>query len=659
MKYVIVMLAMAIGVLYAQPVADTVQLKDAVVTAQSVPADPSQSLYRVEVVPAAMFQRIGATHAAEVLSHLLFVDVSEATTLGGSVSMQGIDGPRIKIMVDGVPVVGRLKGNIDLRHLPLSEVERIEVIRGPVSAHYGTDAVGGVVNIITRQNRRAGLRGRAWGLYESVNAFNAGLAVGYGFGAHDVQISGSFHDFKGLSTDPEVARSLNWNPRNQLGGQVTYRYALSNALDAGYTGRYFQEMMQEFGEADPHGRIRDKDYYTSRMDHVLRVQGNVGKAHYVDGYVAHLSYQRFHDTWKVDPQTGDVTLDSRDTRAKNKVKYTHVGSRTQFAGRRNAPLHYAVGYQTEHETTEGGRIADGKKQYWTAAVFGGVDYASLQGWRVAPSMRLVYNTVHGLLVTPSFQASYRWAQRHRVIVSYARGFRSPSLKELYLDFRINAGPITYVIEGNKDLKPETSDHYELRYEYRGPIKGGFGGLSVEGFYNNVTDLIALSPMQNFHRHYINVENYQSVGGNLIGHYQRGDALTIKVGGGILGRYNKFSENEEAERFLFSPEAVVDVTYRLPVVHVLVSASYKYSGPRPGYVLNEQDEVVEAVVRDAIHRMDVSMSRKWWNDRIEVVCGIKNLFDVQNVESFSEVGQAHARDMVLWGRSYFVRTSFSF
>src|ERR1043165_1344266 len=89
--------------------------------------------------------------------------------------MQGLTGENIKILVDGVPVIGRQNGNIDLSQIDMSNVERIEIAEGPLSINYGSNALGGVINIITRKNGTEKSIVSLKEYYESTGTFNSNL----------------------------------------------------------------------------------------------------------------------------------------------------------------------------------------------------------------------------------------------------------------------------------------------------------------------------------------------------------------------------------------------------------------------------------------------------------------------------------------------------
>ncbi|MDZ7846145.1 MAG: TonB-dependent receptor plug domain-containing protein [Owenweeksia sp.] len=80
-------------------------------------------------------------------------------------SRQGLSGAKIKILVDGVPVIGRLDGNIDISQINLSNIERVEIVEGPMSVQDGTDAVAGTINLITKKDFTAEIKGQPVNAY--------------------------------------------------------------------------------------------------------------------------------------------------------------------------------------------------------------------------------------------------------------------------------------------------------------------------------------------------------------------------------------------------------------------------------------------------------------------------------------------------------------
>ena len=89
---------------------------------------------------------------ANIIEKELNIKLSEDNLLGSSLSIQGVSGQNVKILIDNIPVIGRLNGNIDISQISLNNIEKIEIVEGPLSTVYGTDALAGTINLITKKN---------------------------------------------------------------------------------------------------------------------------------------------------------------------------------------------------------------------------------------------------------------------------------------------------------------------------------------------------------------------------------------------------------------------------------------------------------------------------------------------------------------------------
>ncbi len=639
---------------------EDVTMEEVVITGQFSPTPVSASVYQITTISHTEIRQLGANNLREVLQFQPLLELQQQSVFGTTPEIQGISKENVKILIDGVPVIGRLNGAIDLTQIPLADIERIEIIQGPVSVFYGTDAMGGIINIITKSKQKKTFQTSLNSYYESTNAVNLGLNLGIQKNKHLFRISGNFYNFQGMNTDTSLQRSLNWNPRTQYFANLKYKYALTNTLNLQYTGRFFNEKLTDYEEPDRRGNIYDKIYYTRRLDNILSLQGNIMNNKYLDAFVSFQNYERFHDTYIIDPNTEEATLSTSDTREKNLVKYQYIGTRGQIGTNEPQKLNYALGWQAKYEQTQGERIKDSLQSYYTVAFFGSLNYNLFERWDIRPSARVTYNSVFGTLATPAFQTRYKFNNHHQITFAYGYGFRAPSLKELFLDFRIQAGPLTYVISGNENLKPEQGHNLSFFYSY----KKLFGNnkllkITPSVFYNNIENLIALSEMVNNQRNYINIKKYKSLGGSLNVSYKAGKRFSASLTGTLLGRYNEFSENYATEEFLFSPQFVTSLGYLIPKIEVRLNLYHNYFGKRQGFVFDSQNNTLKETTRDDFHNLNVSLSKQWWENKLQVTLGGKNLFDVTNVATLNEIGEAHARDMVLWGRSFFIRTTFNF
>ncbi|HFA48407.1 MAG TPA: hypothetical protein ENJ95_05240 [Bacteroidetes bacterium] len=635
------------------------QLKEVVVTAQYAPQSEKNAIYKVKVINASTINKKAANNLRELLQEELNLDLAQNSVFGSSIEMQGISKENIKILIDGVPVIGRLNGIIDLTQINLSNIERVEIIEGPVSVFYGTDAMGGILNLVTKKNQQKTLQGNVSAYYESINATNMYGSLGYKVGKNSIRINGGYYNFGGQSTNGSP-RNLNWEERNDYYGDLMV-YRNLGKLDLGYNGHFSKNKLISIGEPDRSGKIKDKNYFTRRIDNALSLRGNILKDEYIDLTLSYLDYQRYHNTYNVDPVTFNSEISAVDVKDKNIVKYNYAGLKANLGKNKfSDKLNYVIGTDVNAETTDGERILDQKQGIQTVALFSSLNYKLTDGVEVQPGARYTWNSSYGSLVSPALNSKIRFNDGNVLRLSYARGFRAPSLKELFLDFHISAGPNTFIISGNEDLSVEKSHSFNLQYSLNAQI-GTKKSILIEPsfFYNDISGLITLSETVNFARHYINIDKFKSVGGKINFTYVPNESLMLKAGYGTVGRYNKFNEGFDSKEFLYSPEISAAIKYSVNKLNLNFDVYYKFSGERTGFFVDTDTNELVETVRDGFHNLNATVSKYFLNNTINAEMGIKNLFDVKDIQTTNLVGEAHARDLQLWGRSFFIKTTIGF
>ena len=148
-------------------------LQEVVVTGQLRETTIEKSIYKVKIVEKHKINSAIYNDVGELLDKSINIKLSQDNMLGSSVAIQGVSGRNVKILVDEVPVIGRLAGNIDLSQLSLLNIDRIEIIDGPMSTIYGSDALAGTINIVTKNSFNESYLLNAY--YESVGKYNLDL----------------------------------------------------------------------------------------------------------------------------------------------------------------------------------------------------------------------------------------------------------------------------------------------------------------------------------------------------------------------------------------------------------------------------------------------------------------------------------------------------
>ncbi|MEO8734308.1 MAG: TonB-dependent receptor, partial [Flavobacteriales bacterium] len=493
-------------------------LNDVVVTGQYKPTTADKAVQRMHVIDAEQIKRMNAQNLGDVLGQELNMQLAQDNVLGTSLSMRGLGGENVKILVDGVPVIGRQDGNLDLAQIDLSGIDRVEVLEGPLSVSYGTNALAGTVNLITRKNTGDGYSLKATTYAEAVGRLNVSVAAGQRFGKSDVLLTlgrnffggwnpyqGSIYDFSRHYADS--TRYQPWKPREQYFGRLNYRYALNKNWDLNYKGEAMQDRITDRGmpRAPYDESAFDSEYLTQRLDNALFANGDLGRGHRINGLIAYDRYQRTRSMWIRDL----TTLDKQPVPGEADDSFftlTNVRG-TYSSSNDTARFGYELGTDLDLETAAGERIANGsEQQIGDYAVFGSAQWRPLQQLIVRPGLRYAYNTRYNAPLVPSLDARVQLGRSYTLRASYAEGFRSPSLKELYLYFV----DVNHDVHGNPDLAAETSNNYTLSLSYRKAMQKGVLRGELTGFHNRVQNLITLAQEGGTLYTYINVGEYRTL-----------------------------------------------------------------------------------------------------------------------------------------------------
>ena len=214
---------------------------------------------------------LGLQNVGDVLKYQANIRTQQDNILGTSMTLQGVSGENVKILIDGVPVVGRQNGNVDLSQLSLSNVERIEVIEGPLSVQYGTNALAGTINIITKKKPSKKLELQSNAYYESVGHYNAGATIGWRGENQSTVVSGGRNFFDGWS-EVENSRFLDWKPKVQCFANLNYNVTFGKTK-LGYMSNFFNEYILNRGLpiAPYNERAFDDRYNTTRFMNAINI----------------------------------------------------------------------------------------------------------------------------------------------------------------------------------------------------------------------------------------------------------------------------------------------------------------------------------------------------------------------------------------------------
>lgn len=439
--------------------ADTTKAYDldqVVITGTRTPKTLANTPVVTRVITAEEIKLLDATNIKDVLvAEIPGIEFSYSMNQQVSMQLQGLGGMSILILVDGERLAGETLDNTDFQRLNMDNIDRIEIVKGAASALYGSNSVGAVINIITKtqsepwalhldtrygtrfdEQRHSGLFSTHTGKF--TNFFNV---------QYDKIGSYTVTDEDGVTSTP-VYGTRQWNFKDKLIFDLNAKNRLT-----GRGGYYFHERNSSAIQKD---RARD---FSGGLKWDAKFSDR-------DALTVNYSYDRY-DKSDFYPETKKDILDYKNVQNTLRALYSHTfgdNLTTTFGG--DAMIDYLKSYQFSD---------DGHEQQYTGDLFGQADWTISNNWELLLGLRGDYFSKAGWQLTPKVSAMYKTGGL-RLRGSYSKGFRAPTLKEMYMDF--NMANI-FNIYGNRDLKSEKSNSFSLSAEY---LLGNYS-FTVTGYYH--------------------------------------------------------------------------------------------------------------------------------------------------------------------------------
>lgn len=472
-------------------------LDEVVVTGTRTPKFLKDTPIQTRVINAKEIARLDATNVQDLLQQELpGVEFTYAMNQQTHLNFSGFGGQGVLFLVDGERLAGETMDDVDFTRLSMDNVERIEIVKGAASALYGSNATGGVINIITKKSQKPvtlnvnaryakhneqryggtfGLNGKHWNNMFTVN-FNR-------MDNYDVH-SASNPVTRIIST---VYGDKTINFKDQLVWSPNKNFHLS-----GRAGYFFRETVRS---ADQPERYRD-------FSGGLGMQWNISEH---DDFQASYAFDQYD---KSDYQR-ITKLDIRDySNVQNSLRllYNHTFDRGDVLTLGSDFMYdYLYNTNLENETRN--------QNSWD--LFGQYDWRISDQWEAVGAVRYDYfSDGKESHVTPKLNVCYKPIYNLSIRAGYGMGFRAPTLKEKYYNFDM-AG--IWIVEGNANLKSEVSHNFNLSAEY---TKGHYN-LTGSVYYNKVKNKLATSapyfktPNDKLpYLPYANLDDYSVCGGEI-------------------------------------------------------------------------------------------------------------------------------------------------
>ncbi len=394
-----------------------------------------------EVIHADEIKNLGAQNVGQVLEERAGIIINQDGVRGGllSAQLQGLNDEHTLILVDGTPVIGRIAGQLDLSRLSVQNIERIEIVKGAASSLYGSEAVGGVINIITKDPEDLfNYAGNAnVGSYE---ARNAKLDLSFAQNKTSFLTTGEFHKADGYDLDPTTANTTADAFNNYtLFGKIKHQVSDAYSLQA--SGNYFNQRQEGF---DGGFRITDTESWYASANNNWELKNS-----------SKFIFRLFHTSYTKNISREDMLVQNIEDLSKGEFIYNRTISNHILT----------IGSEVTNNKLISNRVDGGSKSVQNASLY--VQDEVIYGWiEYNLGLRVDYHSEFNWNYSPKVGFLIKPGEDFRIRGSFSNGFRAPNFIELFLELDhsgLTSQP--YIAYGNPNLQPETSMSLNLGIEY--------------------------------------------------------------------------------------------------------------------------------------------------------------------------------------------------
>ena len=568
-------------------------LQEVVVTGTGTQHLLKDAPVQTEVISHRQLQQYAGRSIEDILSGLTASFAFSEDDMGSHLQMNGLGNSYVLILIDGRRLHGDNGGENELSLIDPHNIEKIEIVKGASSALYGSDAIAGVINIITRKHREHGVmveNTSRVGSYGDVRQHN-GLALNYGkwssYTNFQLQHADGWQNTseEALSqteyhiTDSRnktVNRHTNW----QLAERLTYQLRPNIELYA-EGSVYWKRIYRPSG----HHPGVDVKTYDLQYNNASASVGGKWKLNETDVITLDADWKRHAYRYAyTDTTLTDGYVNGRFTnyypyfpgqrQLQSDQQLTHISLKGVFAlphqHQLSAGLDYRYDWLKAPMRVVGGKATDNTEALYVQ-----------DEWHAGPlyltgGLRLTRNEGFGARLTPKLSAMYKIGEL-RLRATWSQGYKTPTPKELHYQYVRNMNGV-YLYLGNTDLKAQHSNYFGMSAEYT----VGHLTLTLAPYYNKVDDMITLVTIPQ-----------REAPGDLVIQYDP-------------QRVRQYQNIEDAKTY------GIDVTVRYQSRHLTLGGSYSYLDTEANQYDTDND-VMHRVTIDGMAHHKANVYATWNHD----------------------------------------------
>ena len=488
-----------------------VEMEQVVVTGTRTPKLLANTPVLTKLITASDIAKADATNLRDLLQQVLpGVEFSYAMNQQVHMNFSGFGGQSMLILVDGERLAGETMDDVDFSRLCMDNVDHIEIVKGAASALYGSNAAGGVINIITKNgirpfalnfNARLGRHheqryGLSWqqgaSRWSNLLTVNRNRSDNYDVHNGDNPVTRVVATIYGDAT---------WNFKEQLSYRPSEKLSLT-----GRAGYFYRQLVRT---SETPERYRD---FSGGLRGIWKpdTHNSLDLSYAFDQYDKS-DYQRI------------TRLDIRDySNVQNSLRllYNHTFGSDDVL---------SLGADYMHDYLFNTNLEDRTRRQDSFDAFAQYDWNVSRQWEAVGALRYDYFSDGRISrLTPKVSVRYQPVRNLNFRASYGMGFRAPTLKEKYYNFDM-AG--IWIVEGNPALKPEVSHNFNLSADYT----HRHYNFTLAAYYNRIRDKIATgapfykNPSDRIpHLPYLNLDDYSVSGGEATAQARWPNGLTARL-----------------------------------------------------------------------------------------------------------------------------------
>ena len=488
-----------------------VEMEQVVVTGTRTPKLLANTPVLTKLITASDIAKADATNLRDLLQQVLpGVEFSYAMNQQVHMNFSGFGGQSMLILVDGERLAGETMDDVDFSRLCMDNVDHIEIVKGAASALYGSNAAGGIINIITKNgirpfalnlNARLGRHheqryGLSWqqgaGRWSNLLTVNRNRSDNYDVHNGDNPVTRVVATIYGDAT---------WNFKEQLSYRPSEKLSLT-----GRAGYFYRQLVRT---SETPERYRD---FSGGLRGIWKpdTHNSLDLSYAFDQYDKS-DYQRI------------TRLDIRDySNVQNSLRllYNHTFGSDDVL---------SLGADYMHDYLFNTNLEDRTRRQDSFDAFAQYDWNVSRQWEAVGALRYDYFSDGRISrLTPKVSVRYQPVRNLNFRASYGMGFRAPTLKEKYYNFDM-AG--IWIVEGNPALKPEVSHNFNLSADYT----HRHYNFTLAAYYNRIRDKIATgapfykNPSDHIpHLPYLNLDDYSVSGGEATAQARWPNGLTARL-----------------------------------------------------------------------------------------------------------------------------------